>query len=60
VDLTLAENEAHYEQQLRNCQHFFEKKSIYFTRNASTECLMNKLSIYCLISSKFLYWWCKY
>jgi len=28
VDLTLAENEAHYEQQLRNCQHFFIKKSI--------------------------------
>jgi len=29
VDLTLAENEAHSKQQLRNCQHLFIKKGIY-------------------------------
>ena len=49
VDLTLAENEAHSKQQLRNCQHLFIKKGFFFVRNELTDRILSKLSIYCLI-----------
>jgi hypothetical protein len=54
VDLTLAENEAHYEQQPLNCQHLFVKKSIYLVRNALTDRIMSKVSIYCLSKANSL------
>jgi hypothetical protein len=54
VDLTLAENEAHYEQQPLKCQHLFVKTSIYLVRNALTDRIMSKLSIYCLIKANSL------
>jgi hypothetical protein len=43
VDLTLAENEAHYEQQPINCQPLFVKKNKKLVEQALTDRIISKL-----------------
>lgn len=44
VDLTLAENEAHYEQQPINCQPLFVKKNKKLVEQVLTDHIISKLS----------------